>query len=194
MSTAEQLYTPEWQQWHKWTNDYSTRALYAAFAHLGVPRRLLDLGCADGHLVKVAAALGVEAVGMDIAVEPDIGERFELRKADLSEYQEIEPYRSFDMVLSWEVAEHLPEANAGGLVSSIVRNIAPGGWLVFTAAVPGQGGHGHINEQPHSYWRERFAERGLTYLSGPTEALRSTWAAVTGPCWWYPQNLQVFGA
>jgi hypothetical protein len=65
--------------------------------------------------------------------------------------------RAFNLVLCLEVGEHLPEASADTLVDNIVYH---GGDIVFSAAVPGQEGVGHINCQPHEYWHAKFAEHG----------------------------------
>lgn len=187
---TQTIYTPEWHQWHKWTNDFSTRALFAVFAHLGVPRHMLDVGCADGHLVKVAASLDVRAVGVDIAAPESNGLHPLIMRKDLAEPLILGSV--FDLVICWEVAEHLPASAADTLCDSLANNVDEGGHLVFTAAIPGQGGHGHINEQPHGYWRQKLEARELTYDEAQTEALRATWKVVTGKCWWYPQNVQVF--
>jgi hypothetical protein len=61
--------------------------------------------------------------------------------------------RRFDVVQCLELAEHLAEHAADGLIESIVRH---GDVVLFSAAVPGQGGTHHRNEQPLQYWRETF--------------------------------------
>ena len=66
--------------------------------------------------------------------------------------------RRFDLVQSLEVAEHLPAANAAGFVDNLV---AHGDVILFSAAVPHQGGEHHVNEQPPQYWRELFAKQGF---------------------------------
>jgi hypothetical protein len=66
--------------------------------------------------------------------------------------------RRFDLVQSLEVAEHLPEARAEGFVDSLV---AHGDIVMFSAAVPHQGGEYHVNEQVPDYWRRKFAARGF---------------------------------
>jgi hypothetical protein len=58
-----------------------------------------------------------------------------------------------------EVGEHLPEDKADVLVDTAVRHARKA--VIWSAATPGQGGHEHINEQPHEYWVEKFAQRGL---------------------------------
>src|SRR3954447_24454262 len=66
--------------------------------------------------------------------------------------------RRFDLVQSLEVAEHLPATNAAGFVDNLARH---GDVILFSAAVPHQGGEHHVNEQPPQYWRELFARQGF---------------------------------
>jgi hypothetical protein len=64
--------------------------------------------------------------------------------------------RSFDLAICLEVAEHLPAAIEQVLVDSLTR-MAP--VVVFSAAIPGQLGTHHINEQWQDYWRKLFLAR-----------------------------------
>jgi hypothetical protein len=52
----------------------------------------------------------------------------------------------FDLAASLEVAEHLSSARADGFVEHLTRLSDR---VLFSAEVPGQGGYGHRNEQPH---------------------------------------------
>ena len=65
--------------------------------------------------------------------------------------------RKFDLVQSLEVAEHLPHNAARQFVASLVKH---GDVILFSAAVPFQGGEHHVNEQELDYWREFFSEHG----------------------------------
>jgi hypothetical protein len=65
--------------------------------------------------------------------------------------------RTFDLVQSLEVAEHLPHAKAAMFVETLTRH---GDVVLFSAAVPHQGGEHHVNEQPPEYWRQLFLGRG----------------------------------
>jgi hypothetical protein len=67
----------------------------------------------------------------------------------------------FDLAMSFEVAEHLPASRAAGFVASLVA-LAPA--VLFSAAIPGQGGTGHINEQWPEYWVTLFGDRGYEVI------------------------------
>ena len=60
--------------------------------------------------------------------------------------------------------------------------------VLFSAAVPGQGGFRHLNEQWPPYWVERFEQRGFV----PIDALRDELWETTEVEWWYAQNVLFF--
>jgi SAM-dependent methyltransferase len=86
-----------------------------------------------------------------------------------------------DLAYSFEVAEHLPPELGDRLVTFLAAS-AP--TVVFTAAPPGQGGSGHINEQERPYWVERFRNHGMVErqelrdrVAAGIRAARSSWLA-----------------
>ena len=120
---------------------------------------LLDVG--SGHGAWAAEWLRA-GVGDVVAVDGDYVDPGQLaipaghfRAHDLSRPLDLE--RRFDLVQSLEVAEHIAAEHADGFVDNLVRH---GDVILFSAAVPHQGGEHHVNEQPPQYWRERFAQRG----------------------------------
>lgn len=118
------------------------------------PKKVVDIGCGPGIHVHALRNQNINAYGYDI--DPRVvGQPFLQQKSmfDLDD--------AGDLVLCIEVAEHIDEVYADDVVDSIVRNIAPGGTLIWSAAHPGQGGVGHINCQPKSYWIDKFLARGL---------------------------------
>jgi hypothetical protein len=92
-----------------------------------------------------------------------------------------------DLALCLEVAEHLPMRSADQLVRSLVK-ASP--IVMFSAAVPGQGGTDHINEQWPSYWRKKFANHGYE----PVDGIRPRILQNPKVEWWYRQNIMVFAA
>jgi hypothetical protein len=84
--------------------------------------------------------------------------------------------------MSLEAGEHLPPAQAPELVGALTE-AAP--LVLFSAAVPGQGGDGHINEQPPSYWANLFFQRGYVCFA---DLRRRLWRADSVEVW-YRQNM-----
>lgn len=116
--------------------------------------KILDVGCGPGIYVKALRDIGFDAYGVDI--DP------------MSPYDKIDIFSTgfraayagnYDVCLSLEVAEHLPEDKADAFVECLTM-VAP--VVVFSAAAIGQGGHGHINCQPKAYWIDKFAR--LNYV------------------------------
>jgi hypothetical protein len=60
--------------------------------------------------------------------------------------------------------------------------------VVFSAAVVGQEGIGHINCQPHEYWHGKFEERGYV-MSDP---FRPRLAGNPRVSAWYASNLFLY--
>jgi acyl-CoA synthetase (AMP-forming)/AMP-acid ligase II len=66
----------------------------------------------------------------------------------------------FDLAMSLEVAEHIPESCSDILVENLCNAATKN--IIFTAAGLGQGGTGHINCQEKSFWIQKFNLRGWT--------------------------------
>ena len=167
--------------------------LQAAFDLLGQPARLVDIGSGAGHLVTFATMLGVRATGLDLYPAAP-GAKGAFYKWDLGQPWPGGWGDGADMVLCWETAEHVAPEGADALCANARRALAAGGFLLFSAATPGQGGSGHVNEQPHDYWAAKFAALGLLYAPHLTAKLRSDFKRVAPRAWWYGKNLLVFEA
>lgn len=119
--------------------------------------RWIDLGCAQGTLVKAARMLGWEAYGIDGAESAVRPSRFILN-GDITEH--ISASEPFDMVTAWEVLEHIPEHLLPGVVDNIVRNLKPGGlFLASTNDEPELhcGVDLHVTKLTNSQWKNLFA-------------------------------------
>jgi len=148
---------------------------------------LLDVGAGHGAWAAEWMAAGVadvtavdgEYVARDRLAIPT--ERF--LPHDLSEPLVLN--RRFDLVQSLEVAEHLPADKAEVFVDSLTRH---GDVILFSAAVPHQGGEHHVNEQPLGYWRAKFAAHGYA----PYDCLRPRLAADLAVKPWYRFNSLIY--
>lgn len=148
------------------------------------PRTVLDVGCGEGWWAHAFAALGgCEVLGLDSpnpgAVEL-LGGRFVPFDLTVSFGQ----MARVDLTVSLEVAEHLPEWRAGSFVADLC---ATSDLVLFSAAIPGQGGTGHINEQWPRYWADMFRYHGYA-VSGALRWLIWGDERVEN---WYQQNLLI---
>jgi SAM-dependent methyltransferase len=165
----------------------SARAVVPVLLDLVPARSVVDVGCGLGVWLAVFRDHGVEDVlGVDAAwVDPARlsipRDRFAARDLE----RPLGLGRRFDLAISLEVAEHLPESCARDFVDSVVA-LAP--VVLFSAAIPFQAGEHHVNEQWPDYWASLFAERG--YLA--IDCLRRRFWADERVDWWYAQNMIVY--
>ncbi|QGW29698.1 methyltransferase domain-containing protein [Phnomibacter ginsenosidimutans] len=147
------------------------------------PKSVIDVGCGPGNFLKVFQDLGIDDVfGVDGSwVQEDTlyVDKQNFNAIDLTAGFDVK--RKFDIALCLEVAEHLPEKSANALVSSLCQHTD---MIVFSAAVPLQGGQNHINEQPFSYWREKFEHLGYHWI----DCFRPLLWEIPELAWWYKQN------
>lgn len=70
----------------------------------------------------------------------------------------LQPLPACDMAVCLGVAERLSEGTGDWLIGELCRTTTKGIW--FSAAIPGQAGGVHLNEQWPTYWFDRFAAHG----------------------------------
>ena len=96
-----------------------------------IVKSAVDFGCGTGTFLKFLKNNGVSVTGL------------------------------YDLAISLEVAEHLPESSAENFITSLCE---ASDIVLFSAAVKGQGGVGHVNEQFLSYWQKIFSNKGYKML------------------------------
>jgi SAM-dependent methyltransferase len=148
---------------------------------------VVDVGCGDGTWLSVFRRLGVnDILGIDgdyvgqplLQIPPDHFLPVELTK----------PFnlgRVFDLAVSLEVAEHLPPDCAPVFVECLTR-AAP--VVLFSAAIPFQGGEHHVNEQ----WPDKWAALFRTHGYVPVDFIRKHIWQNDSVEWWYAQNTLLF--
>jgi SAM-dependent methyltransferase len=153
---------------------------------------VVDVGCGTASWLRVAIELGIDdVVGLDgdyvdpgqLMIEPQRFRPCDLQVGNLR--HALATSRRFDLAMCLEVAEHLSEARAESFVGELCDL---SDLVLFSAAVPGQGGTHHINEQWPSYWNALFVSRGFTCF----DVLRSKLWHEEACSFWYLQNMLLF--
>jgi SAM-dependent methyltransferase len=168
-------------------NRISAEKIFNILFNLYKPNSILDVGCGLGTWLSVARELGVENIfGIEgpwlnpkqLRIDPEY-----VAIQDLE--QPFNLHRSFDLVISLEVAEHLSTNVASIFIASLVSH---GNIILFSAAIPYQGGHNHINEQFPSYWADLFAMFDFI----PLDFIRRKIWDDRNIHWWLRQNILLF--
>lgn len=151
------------------------------------PRSVVDFGCGEGHWLSSFAERGVqEILGYDGPHVDQSRLRIEPAAFHVADLERAKPTdRPFDLAVSLEVAEHLSRAGGEHLLDALCGSSQ---LVLFSAAVPGQGGTHHINEQWLEYWIDGFKRRGFRFL----DAYRPRIAYDHRIAWWYRQNIVLF--
>lgn len=148
------------------------------------PASVLDIGCGSGDWLKVWKEdlhvndlLGIEGtyVTEDLF---EIDKKF-LQTADLKIPLNLN--RKFDLVISMEVAEHIPENCSDIFINNLVN---ASDIILFSAAIIGQLGTYHINEQMPEYWAKKF----LAHEYIPVDFIRPKVWNDNSIQYWYRQN------
>lgn len=128
------------------------------------PKSVVDFGCGIGSYLEVFKSNGCDVRGFEYgydAAKPQydkVGLREEITFGDVT--KQISVDKKYDLAICIEVAEHIPTSKSDVLIDNIVNSVSDDGNIFFTAALPGQGGTGHINCQPKSFWIDKFLQRG----------------------------------
>jgi len=145
----------------------SAKVIVPILANQFEPGSVVDIGCGTGEWLAQFKNNGITTVfGIDgpwventqLAIAPEEFAPMNLTQPlDASEL----PVKQFDLALCLEVGEHLNASCSELLVRNLTRISSV---ILFSAAIPGQGGVDHVNEQWQSYWAELFGKHDFTAI------------------------------
>ncbi len=163
-------------------NEILAMCMLCAF---GKPASYLDVGSGTGAMVNFIEKLGVEVNGLDQLPRPA---HPKLIQHDLRD--PIDLGRKYELVSSVETAEHIEPEYADQLVDTITKHAID--VIVFTAAMPGQPGLGHVNLQEAFWWRTKFYDKGFDYSACDTYRMVALLGIAKHSSHHVEANMQVF--
>jgi SAM-dependent methyltransferase len=143
--------------------------------------RVIDVGCGEGWFASALQAEGCHVTAIDVEAPPETALGVNVQPVDLEGAYELER-NAYDLGVCLEVAEHLTEPAGARLVAELCASCRVIAW---SAAIPGQGGSGHLTERWPTYWHEVFKANGYVLADPWRDALWDN--PDVEP--WYAQNL-----
>lgn len=182
-------------------NDIDAEVIVPFLVKIFSPQSVIDVGCGLGTWLGCFKKCGIQQVlGVDGAyhekeliaqnlldseflecdLEKDLSSIVSSVKKQLGGTTQL-----FDLCISLEVAEHLKESSSDSFITFLT---SLSDYVVFSAAIPYQGGDGHINEQWPEYWVNKFKQRGFK----PLDIIRPLFWNNSDVKVWYKQNMILF--
>jgi SAM-dependent methyltransferase len=180
-------YTVDFYKNHRDGSHRSAREIVPLVIELVQPKSVIDVGCGVGTWLSVFNQCGVQDF---CGIDGDYVDRNMLEIPEQCFFVSdltgpIQLNRQFDLVVSLEVAEHLPDTCAEIFVDSLTKL---GPVILFSAAIPHQGGTHHVNEQWPDYWVKYFQALGYSVI----DCIRSKIWANDKVDYCYAQNTFLF--
>lgn len=165
----------------------SAQVIVPTLMKLVSPKSVVDIGCGVGTWLSAFRESGIlDTVGVDgDYVDTSL---LAIPEACFVKHDLKNPFtlpRKFDLVMSVEVAEHLPEKHANDFVDTLT---SLGDVVFFSAAIPFQGGTHHVNLQWPEYWAKLFQQRGYV----PIDCIRNMVWDNDSVEYWYSQNAIIY--
>lgn len=188
-------YNDKYYGWFdKNTRTYITETM-SWFIDTYKPESIIDFGCGIGAYLEVGLKKGLKKIkGYDINGE--ILKKYTNPKIfDYVEYidctEPIKTNEKYFCSISIETGEHIETNKSDNLVKNITDATSDKGYVLFSAAKPGQNGTGHINCQPKIFWIKKFNNYNFFVDEKMTKLVSEKWKTLKSPKYIY-ENLIIF--
>ncbi len=172
----------------EWHNHDAPNEIVPIIMELIKPKTVVDVGCGIGTFTSTFKKHGARVLGID---GPWADKKLLFNNLSTDEFVEMDLEKrisvpsKFDLVVCLEVAEHLSKERASTFIEDLVKL---GDVILFSAAVPGQGGENHLNEQWQDYWQSHFENNSFNLL----DIMRPLVWENEKIFWWYRQNMVLY--
>lgn len=192
MSEAATAYNPAFYDQQADASALSASVMLDCLFERFRPSSVVDVGCGIGTWLGVCREMGIGDV---VGIDGDYVVRDRLRipaalfaPADVTDPADVAAKsggRRFDLAISLEVAEHLPQSEAGRFVRTLTELSDR---VLFSAAIPYQGGTNHIHENWQEHWAILFRAAGYEVV----DLFRARLWGDRRVAFWYRQNAFLF--
>jgi len=189
----KERYSPKYfkrhlDQYKLWENDIGKSIINIFYIN-----SVIDLGCGVGSYLEGTLQAGcTDIFGVEISFDrakdffvDKIKPHIQFGDATI----DLNLNRTFDCVMSFEVAEHILPEETEGFINNVTS--LSDKFIILTAAPPGQRGTGHINLKPKDFWINAIQSKGFIYKEQMVEHCVSIWKNFDTP-WYILRNLMVF--
>jgi glycosyltransferase involved in cell wall biosynthesis len=150
------------------------------------PRTVADIGCNRGWYLEGFEPHGCSVIGIDNDAEALALSNVRVARRDITQELNLAKH---DLVLCLEVLEHIPDEHSDAVIENLC---ASGDNIIFSAAIPGQGGDGHINCRPKEYWVKKFRDMEYELDKKETAIIVAEMRHKPGTMGWLLNNVCVF--
>jgi hypothetical protein len=181
-------YPASWHQLYGKETGVSAEKIVSHLISIFPVRSSIEIGCGNAHWTR---SLLSKQIDLDYVVADGPWNKLSDLLVDKRNFLEIDltkkitlPKR-FDILICLEVAEHVAEEFSENVIETLISGADI---IIFGAAIPFQGGFGHVNEQWPSYWRKKFLDRKYVAF----DLIRPQFWQDKEVHYWYRQNMFVY--
>ena len=144
---------------------------------------IVDFGCGNADYAKRLTQGGKKVDAFD--GNPNTVEMTGGFAKILDLSQNFDLKTKYECVISLEVGEHIPKEKEQTYLDNLDRHSTQ--CIILSWALPGQGGDGHVNEQPNEYIVGEMEKRGYNHYEEASNYFRSV-----ANLWWFKKTIMVF--
>jgi len=156
-------------------------------------KSVIDYGCGAGwflyYFYKDYKIINIQGIEPNDGIKNVIDKKIINNIKFLSLESDLIIKEKYDLAMCIEVIEHIDDKFSNIILNNITKN---SNTLIFSAATPGQGGYGHINEREFSYWKNKLENNNNFIFNKPKTKEFRKFLKSEKCCSWYIKNISVF--